>query len=110
IPDGPARTPDGPARTPDGTGRTPDGAARTPDSTDGRPLAAVDVLTASAAEPDLDQLASEFVAELAFHVVNLAILVNPVRIAVGGGPGSRRGPGRRRHRRRHGNPPSPINQ
>jgi glucokinase len=85
IPDGPARTPDGPARTPDGTGRTPDGAARTPDSTDGRPLAAVDVLTASAAEPDLDQLASEFVAELAFHVVNLAILVNPVRIAVGGG-------------------------
>jgi len=85
IPDGPARTPDGPARTPDGTGRTPDGAARTPDSTDGRPLAAADVLTASAAEPDLDQLASEFVAELAFHVVNLAILVNPVRIAVGGG-------------------------
>jgi len=85
IPDGPARTPDGPARTPDGTGRTPDSAARTPDSTDGRPLAAVDVLTASAAEPDLDQLASEFVAELAFHVVNLAILVNPVRIAVGGG-------------------------
>jgi len=85
IPDGPARTPDGPASTPDGTGRTPDGAARTPDSTDGRPLAAVDVLTASAAEPDLDQLASEFVAELAFHVVNLAILVNPVRIAVGGG-------------------------
>jgi len=85
IPDGPARTPDGPARTPDGTGRTPDSAARTPDSTDGRPLAAADVLTASAAEPDLDQLASEFVAELAFHVVNLAILVNPVRIAVGGG-------------------------
>ncbi len=85
IPDGPARTPDGPARTPDGAARTPDGAARTPDSTDGRPLAAADVLTASAAEPDLDQLASEFVAELAFHVVNLAILVNPVRIAVGGG-------------------------
>ena len=79
------RIPDGPARTPDGPVRTPDGAARTPDSTDGRPLAAADVLTASAAEPDLDQLASEFVAELAFHVVNLAILVNPVRIAVGGG-------------------------
>jgi glucokinase len=85
TPGGPARTPGGPARTPGGTGRTPDGAARTPDSTDGRPLAAADVLTASAAEPDLDQLASEFVAELAFHVVNLAILVNPVRIAVGGG-------------------------
>jgi len=79
------RIPDGPARTPGGPARTPGGAARTPDSTDGRPLAAADVLTASAAEPDLDQLASEFVAELAFHVVNLAILVNPVRIAVGGG-------------------------
>lgn len=52
---------------------------------DGRPLAAADVLTASAAEADLDQLASEFVTELAFHVVNLAILVNPARIAVGGG-------------------------
>jgi glucokinase len=52
---------------------------------DGRPLAAADVLTASAAEPGLDQLASEFVTELAFHVVNLAILVNPARIAVGGG-------------------------
>jgi glucokinase len=85
IPDGPARTPDGPARTPGGPARTPADPARTPDSTDGRPLAAADVLTASAAEPDLDQLASEFVAELAFHVVNLAILVNPVRIAVGGG-------------------------
>ena len=85
TPDGAARTPDGAARTPDGAARPPDGAARTPDGTDGRPLAAADVLTASAAEPDLDQLASEFVAELAFHVVNLAILVNPVRIAVGGG-------------------------
>jgi glucokinase len=50
-----------------------------------RPLAAVDVLTASAAEPGLDRLASEFVTELAFHLVNLAIFANPVRIAVGGG-------------------------
>jgi glucokinase len=92
---GPARTPDGPARTANSPARTPDGPARTanspartansPASPDGRPLAAADVLTANAAEPDLDQLASEFVAELAFHVVNLAILVNPVRIAVGGG-------------------------
>jgi glucokinase len=60
-------------------------AANSAASPDGRPLAAADVLTASAAESDLDQLASEFVTELAFHVVNLAILVNPVRIAVGGG-------------------------
>jgi len=82
------RTPDGTDRTPDGTDRTPDGTAaeaRGSARADGRPLAAADVLTASAAEPDLDQLASDFVTELAFHVVNLAILVNPVRIAVGGG-------------------------
>ena len=35
--------------------------------------------------PGLDRLLTEFVAELAFHVVNLAICINPVRIAVGGG-------------------------
>ena len=35
--------------------------------------------------PGLDRLVTEFVAELAFHVVNLAIAINPVRIAVGGG-------------------------
>ena len=28
---------------------------------------------------------TEFVTELAFHVVNLVIAINPVRIAVGGG-------------------------
>ena len=33
----------------------------------------------------LDRLVTEFVAELAFHVVNLVIAINPVRIAVGGG-------------------------
>jgi len=88
IPDAPAPTPDAPAPTPDAPAPIPDAPAPIPDgpdSQDGRPLAAADVLTASTAEPDLDQLASEFVAELAFHVVNLAILVNPVRIAVGGG-------------------------
>ena len=35
--------------------------------------------------PFPDPAVSEFVTELAFHVVNLAICVNPVRIAVGGG-------------------------
>ena len=35
--------------------------------------------------PGLDRLLTEFVAELAFHVVNLAICIDPVRIAVGGG-------------------------
>jgi glucokinase len=47
-------------------------------------MAAADVFGA-ADEPGLDLLVSEFVTELAFHVVNLAICVNPARIAVGGG-------------------------
>jgi glucokinase len=46
---------------------------------------AEEVFGASSDEPRLDRLVSEFVTELAFHVVNLAIGVNPVRIAVGGG-------------------------
>ena len=49
------------------------------------PMAAADVFGAAAAEPGLDRLVSDFVTELAFHVVNLAIFVNPARIAVGGG-------------------------
>ena len=40
---------------------------------------------AASAEPGLAAIADEFVAELAFHVVNLAICIDPVRIAVGGG-------------------------
>jgi glucokinase len=50
-----------------------------------RPMTASDVFEASADEPELDHLLSQFVTELAFHLVNLAISVNPVRIAVGGG-------------------------
>jgi glucokinase len=52
---------------------------------DSRPMTAPDVFEASADEPELDDLLSQFVTELAFHLVNLAICVNPVRIAVGGG-------------------------
>jgi glucokinase len=51
----------------------------------GAPMSAQDAFGASAADPRLDRLVSEFVTELAFHVVNLAIAVNPVRIAAGGG-------------------------
>jgi glucokinase len=43
------------------------------------------VFAAAASDPDLNDLISGFVDELAFHVVNLAIAVNPARIAVGGG-------------------------
>jgi glucokinase len=52
----------------------------------GRPLTAADVFARrDGDEADLDELITAFVDELAFHVVNLAILVNPARIAVGGG-------------------------
>jgi predicted NBD/HSP70 family sugar kinase len=52
---------------------------------DGRPMEAGEVFEASRAVPELDRLVTDFVAELAYHVVNLAIFLNPVRIAVGGG-------------------------
>ena len=51
----------------------------------GQPLSAADVFAAAATSRELDGLVDDFVEELAFHLVNLAILVNPQRIAVGGG-------------------------
>jgi glucokinase len=51
----------------------------------GRPMTAAGVFEASAGDPELDDLITSFAAELAFHLVNLAICINPVRIAVGGG-------------------------
>jgi len=51
----------------------------------GEPLGAAEVFEAGREAPGLDRLVADFVAELAFHVVNLAIAINPVRIAVGGG-------------------------
>jgi glucokinase len=50
----------------------------------GRPSAA-DIFQASHVDPALDDLISAFVNELAFHLTNIAILIDPVRIAVGGG-------------------------
>ncbi len=56
---------------------------------DGRRLAAADAFADSAPDSPLAgplaELISEFVDELAFHLVNLAICLNPARIAVGGG-------------------------
>jgi glucokinase len=51
----------------------------------GRQLTAADVFAGGAADSELDGLIDDFVGELAYHLVNLAILVNPARIAVGGG-------------------------
>jgi glucokinase len=52
---------------------------------DGKQLTAADVFAAGGTDRELDGLIDDFVAELAFHLVNLAIMVNPARIAVGGG-------------------------
>ncbi len=48
-------------------------------------LTAADVFAAAGTDPALSALVAEFATELAFHLVNLAILVNPARIVVGGG-------------------------
>jgi glucokinase len=49
------------------------------------PLSADEVFQESRDDPGLDRLVADFASELAFHVVNLAICLDPVRIAVGGG-------------------------
>jgi glucokinase len=49
------------------------------------PASAAAVFGAAPGDPRLDELVGDFIDELAFHLVNLAIFVNPVRIAVGGG-------------------------
>jgi predicted NBD/HSP70 family sugar kinase len=43
------------------------------------------VFAGAAADPRIARLLADFVAELAFHLVNLAIAIDPVRIVVGGG-------------------------
>jgi len=48
-------------------------------------MTAADIFAASPDDPELDDLLASFVTELAFHLVNLAISINPVRISVGGG-------------------------
>jgi glucokinase len=51
----------------------------------GLTLSAADVFEAGRSDQVLDAMITEFVDELAFHLVNAAILINPARIAVGGG-------------------------
>lgn len=46
---------------------------------------AADLFAAAETDADADALISEFVDELAFHLVNMAVLIDPERIAVGGG-------------------------
>ena len=49
------------------------------------PAAVGQIFEASEHDPQASALVADFINELAFHVVNLAICLNPVRIAVGGG-------------------------
>lgn len=51
----------------------------------GRELTAAEVFEAGAGRPALDEVIDDFIAELSFHLVNLANCIDPVRIAVGGG-------------------------
>jgi glucokinase len=51
----------------------------------GGQLTTAEVFAASPSDGELARLVDEFVDELAFHLVNLAICLNPARIAVGGG-------------------------
>jgi glucokinase len=46
---------------------------------------AAEVFAGAAERPALGRLLDDFLAELAFHLVNLTIAVDPQRIAVGGG-------------------------
>lgn len=50
----------------------------------GRPVTAHE-LFAAAGDPDADAIVDEFLAELGMHLVNLAVAVDPQRVAVGGG-------------------------
>ncbi|HET6985235.1 MAG TPA: ROK family protein [Kribbella sp.] len=51
----------------------------------GKPVTAADVFAMASTEPDAAVLTEEFHRELAMHVVNLAIAIDPARIVVGGG-------------------------
>jgi predicted NBD/HSP70 family sugar kinase len=51
----------------------------------GQPVTAGEVFALAQTRPDAAALTTEFVRELALHVVNLAIAIDPVRIVVAGG-------------------------
>jgi glucokinase len=51
----------------------------------GAPLSAADVIARAETDLDARMLVDETFAELAVHVANLAVLLDPARIAVGGG-------------------------
>ena len=48
-------------------------------------LSAAEIFAQEASDPQLTELVDEFVSELSYQLVNLAIAVDPSRIALGGG-------------------------
>jgi glucokinase len=59
--------------------------AREAAGADGQRLTAAEIFARATAGAEFNDLITDFVDELAFHLVNLAIAINPARIAVGGG-------------------------
>ncbi len=51
----------------------------------GRPLGASEVFALAETDPAMAALLDDFLAELGFHVANLAVALDPARVAVGGG-------------------------
>jgi predicted NBD/HSP70 family sugar kinase len=51
----------------------------------GRPVAAEEAFALAATEPAVAELVDEALSALALHVANMAVLIDPARIAVGGG-------------------------
>ena len=58
---------------------------RSPASNSGEQLTAADVFARAETDPAAAALIDAFATELAQHIVNLAVAIDPVRIAVGGG-------------------------
>lgn len=54
-------------------------------SSSGRPTGAAELFATASHDPAAAALIFDFASELAYHVVNLAIAINPARIVVGGG-------------------------
>jgi glucokinase len=51
----------------------------------GREMTAADVFAGAASDRRLSEVTDQFIRELSFHLVNLAVALDPARIAVGGG-------------------------
>lgn len=61
------------------------GLAAAGERTTGRAMSAAEVFAGELADPRLGEVMEQFVQELGFHLANLAVALDPSRIAVGGG-------------------------